>query len=143
MGNELKKVKDVFKDYETKGNILECEIVNVNIYKKTSKIAIDLKSSNKIQIGEKLAFEFYLKSKFRVEEAEINIDLYEEKNTKKTKNQNNDGEKYEEVTPIIIGSKRVKITSKPMKIKDIEMDSGKVVICRKDYKTRTKRIKNR
>ena len=38
MTNETKLVKDVFKDYEARGNILNCEIVNINIFKKTNKL---------------------------------------------------------------------------------------------------------
>ena len=33
MTNETKLVKQVFRDYEARGKILECEIVNVNIFK--------------------------------------------------------------------------------------------------------------
>lgn len=143
MTNEAKKVKDVFKDYEAKGNILECEIANVSIFKKSNKLVIDLKSTNKIQIGEKLAFEFYLKSKFRVQEVEINIDVHETKTQKAVKNVKEDEEeKQEEYTPIIIGSKKAKITDKIVKVKDINMDSGKVVICGKVIKQEIKELKS-
>ena len=140
MENTAKKVKDVFKDYEAKGNIQECEITNISMFKKTSKIVIDLKSSKKIQIGEKLAFEFYLKSKFRVQEVEINIDVHEEVKTKKKKDE--DGEEIqEEYTPIIIGGKKSQIKDKPVKIKDIGIDSGKVVICGKIIKQELRELK--
>ena len=143
MTNEAKKVKDVFKDYEANGNIQECEIVNVSIFKKSNKLVIDLKSSNKIQIGEKLAFEFYLKSKFRVQDVEINVDVHETKTHKQTKNSTENGEeKQEEYTPVIIGNKKAKITDKVVKIKDINMDSGKVVICGKIIKQELKELKS-
>ena len=143
MTNEAKKVKDVFKDYEANGNIQECEIVNVSIFKKSNKLVIDLKSSNKIQIGEKLAFEFYLKSKFRVQDVEINVDVHETKTHKQTKNSTENGEeKQEEYTPVIIGNKKAKITDKVVKVKDINMDSGKVVICGKIIKQELKELKS-
>ena len=143
MTNEAKKVKDVFKDYEANGNIQECEIVNVSIFKKSNKLVIDLKSTNKIQIGEKLAFEFYLKSKFRVQEVEINIDVHETKTHKEAKNATEEGtEKQEEYNPIIIGSKKAKITDKIVKVKDVNMDSGKVVICGKIIKQELKELKS-
>ena len=143
MTNEAKKVKDVFKDYEANGNIQECEIVNVSIFKKSKKLVIDLKSSNKIQIGEKLAFEFYLKSKFRVQDVEINVDVHETKTHKQTKNSTENGEeKQEEYTPVIIGNKKAKITDKVVKVKDINMDSGKVVICGKIIKQELKELKS-
>lgn len=142
MENGARKVKDVFKDYEAKGNIQECEITNVSMFKKTSKIVIDLKSTKKIQIGEKLAFEFYLKSKFRVQEVEINLDVHEEVKTKKKKSEDGEEEIQEEYTPIIIGSKKAQIKDKIVKIKDIGIDSGKVVICGKIIKQELRELKS-
>ena len=100
MTNETKKVKEVFKDLDTRSNILECEITNVSLFKKSNKIVIDLKSKNKIQFGEKMEFEYYLKSKFKVQEAQINIqeEIQEKKSTKSKKENNED----EEETDIII-----------------------------------------
>ena len=142
MTNETKKVKDVFKDYEAKGNILECDILNVSMFKKSNKLEVDLKSSKKIQIGEKLAFEFYLKSKFRVQDVDIQIDVQETKAPSKGKQSKEGKEEQEEVTPIIIGSKKAKITDKIVKVKDINMDSGKVVICGKIIKQEVKELKS-
>ena len=142
MENVAKRVKDVFKDYETKGNILECEIINVSVFKKSSKIVIELKSTKKIQIGEKLAFEFYLKSKFRVEKAEIKIDVHEEVKQKKTKSEDEKEELQEEYTPVIIGGKRAQIKEKVIKVKDITRDSGKVVICGQVIKQELRELKS-
>ena len=41
MTNEPKIVREVFKDYDSKGNILDCEILNVSIFKKSNKLVID------------------------------------------------------------------------------------------------------
>ncbi len=139
---EAKKVKDVFKDYETKGSIPECEIINVSIFKKTSKIVIELKSFKKIQLGEKLEFEFYLKGKFRVQDAEVKVDFQE---AKKETNNSEEGKKVtkqELDTPIIIGNKKAKITDKIVKVKDVNMDSGKVVICGEIIKKEFKELKS-
>ena len=141
MTNEVKKVKDVFKDYEDKGHILDCEIINVSIFKKSNKLIIELKSANKIQIGERLAFEFYLKSKFRVQEVEIKIDFEEIKVQKTTKGGKTD-EKEEVITPVIIGNKKAKITDKIIKVKDVNIDSGKVVICGKIIKKEFRELKS-
>ena len=138
MTNETKLVKEVFKDYESRGSILECQILNVSIFKKSNKLVIDLKSNTKIQFGERLEFEYYLKSKFRVQDVQINIEEdIPKKQTKSSKN----GEKQEEVSEIIIGSKRSKIGDKPIKVKDVNMDSGKVVICGKIIKQELKPLK--
>ena len=47
MTNEVKIVKDVFKDFQSRSRILNCEIINVSIFKKSNKLTIDLKSSQK------------------------------------------------------------------------------------------------
>lgn len=137
MTNETKLIKDVFKDYDSKGSILECEIINVSIFKKSNKLVIDLKSKTKIQVGEKLEFEYYLKSKFRVEEVQINIDEIIQKEEKSI----NKEIKQEEDTPIIIGNKKSKIPDKIIKVKDVNMDSGKVCICGKVIKQELKGLK--
>lgn len=142
MANEAKLVKQVFKDYESRGHILECEITNVNIFKKSNKLTIDLKSNTKIQIGEKLEFEYYLKSRFRVQEVEINIEIKESLVQNKTKTEKGE-EKTEEVTPMIIGNKKAKIPDKTIKIKDVNMDSGRVVVCGKIIKQELKGLKTR
>jgi len=138
MTNETKLVKQVFKDYETRGKIPECEIANVSIFKKTNKLVIELKSKEKIQLGERLEFEYYLKSRFRVQEVELNIEeAVQEKKEKATKK----GEKQVEYTPMIVGNKKAKIPERIIKIKDINMDIGKVVICGKIIKKEIKQIK--
>lgn len=120
------------------GNILECEIKNVSIFKKTNKLVIDLKSKAKIQIGEKMAFEYYLKSRFRVNEVEINLEEeVQEKQDKKGKSKS----KEDEITPMIIGNKKAKIPSTIIKVKDVNMDSGRVVICGKIIKQELKGLK--
>ncbi|MDE5830422.1 MAG: PHP domain-containing protein, partial [Clostridia bacterium] len=136
MTNEAKLVKDVFRDYESKGSILDCAITNVSIFKKSNKLVIDLKSNKKIQVGERLEFEYYLKSKFRVQEVQINIEE-EEKSQVKTEK----GEEKQEDTPIIIGNKKSKISEKTIKIKDINIDSGRVVISGKIIKQDLRELK--
>ena len=141
MTNETKLVKDVFKDYEARGNILDCVITNVSIFKKSSKLVIDLKSNTKIQIGEKLEFQYYLKSRFRVEEVQINID--ENENNKKTNKTKTSKEEEEDNSPIIVGNKKSKVSDKIIKIRDVNMDSGRVVICGKIIKQEIKELKTR
>ena len=79
----LKTVKEVFKDFEKGHGLLDAEIENVNLYKKTNKIEIDLKSSKKINIGEVYYFEEYLKNQFKIATVEIkfNYGTFEIENT--------------------------------------------------------------
>ena len=138
MTNEIKLVKDVFKDYDEKGHILECQVINVSLLKKSNKLIIDLKSINKIQIGEKLAFEFYLKNKFRVQEVEINIDVEEQKAQKNTKDKK---ENEDTLSNVIIGNRNARITDKIIKVKDVGADTGKVTITGKVIKKDIRELK--
>ena len=45
-------VKDVFKDYKGQGNILEAQIENINLFKKSKKIEIKLLTEKQIKIQE-------------------------------------------------------------------------------------------
>ena len=65
--------RDVFKDFNKKNNILNCIIENINLYKKSKKIGIELTSNNKIEIKELLELEEYLKLKFNIEKIEFSI----------------------------------------------------------------------
>ena len=64
-------VREVFEDYTKGRNILDAEIENINLYKKTNKLEIDLKSNEKINIGEIYYFEEYLKTRFKIREVEL------------------------------------------------------------------------
>ena len=67
-------VKDAFNDYVKGSNILDASIENVNLYKKTNKLEIDLKSDKKINIGEIYYFEEYLKNQFKINSIDIKIE---------------------------------------------------------------------
>ena len=73
MAEVLKTVKEVFKDFDNKSNILECKIEKINIFKKTSKLEIDLQSDSYIQIKEIMKFENYLKERFLLSSIEIDM----------------------------------------------------------------------
>ena len=138
MTNETKTVKEVFKDYDTQGKIQNAEIVNVSMFKKSNRLVIDLKSTAKIGVGEKLEFEYYLKSKFRVQEVQINI---EEISIKQTNSKKASDKQVEDDSPFIIGNKKAKISDKIIKVKDVNLDSGKVTICGKVIKQELKELK--
>ena len=70
--------RDIFKDFNQKNNILDCVIDNINLYKKSNKILIELTSPHKFSIKELMEFEEYLKVKFNVQKIEFNV-KYSEK----------------------------------------------------------------
>lgn len=69
----LNVVKDVFKDYKEPNNILDCKIENINLYKKSKKLEINLLSNKRVTLAEIDNFEQYLKQKFQIQKIELNI----------------------------------------------------------------------
>ena len=74
MSEQLKALKDIFKDYETDKAILESRIKNVNLYKKTNELVLTLVASEKIDLISLYKFENYLKIRFKVKDAKIIIE---------------------------------------------------------------------
>ena len=70
-----KYIKDVFKDFENVSNyeIGNAQIENINLYKKTNRLQVDLNSSSQITISELGQFENYLQDRFSVEKVLTNI----------------------------------------------------------------------
>ena len=63
---QTKTVKNVFKDYTINNTMTNCEIGEVNLYKKTSKLAINLQADNKIEPKDLYEFETYLSKRFQI-----------------------------------------------------------------------------
>ena len=70
-----KTVKEVFKDYDSKDKILnEARIININLFKKTNKLEIKLKSKEIIKIAELCAFEKYIEKRFNIKIVVIKVE---------------------------------------------------------------------
>jgi len=68
-----KYIKEVFNDYELENNLIDAEIENINLYKKTNKIQLNVVSSKKISLNEKESFEDYLVNKFKVGKSSVYV----------------------------------------------------------------------
>lgn len=71
-------VKNLFDNIEKnkldeESNLLKCEIENINLFKKSNKLQINLISNNKISLEEIEFFEQYLQNKFQIETIELTI----------------------------------------------------------------------
>jgi len=66
-------LKDIFKDYQNEGRILNTIIENINLYKKSNKLEVILNSEEKIDLNELTSFELYLKERFKISIVEIKI----------------------------------------------------------------------
>ena len=71
---ELKSIKDIFPDVETEEAIANSKIKNVNLYKKTNQLVLNLLAPSKIDLIKLYQFENYLKHRFNVKEAIIKIE---------------------------------------------------------------------
>lgn len=65
--------KEVFKDYTEQNIILEAQIDNVNLFKKSNILEINLTSENKISIRDLFSFEMYLKKRFNLSGIKLNV----------------------------------------------------------------------
>ena len=70
---KMKTIQEVFKDCENISSILNCEIENMNLYKKSNKLELKLISRQKINIKDISIFETYLKKKFQLEKIVIEV----------------------------------------------------------------------
>ena len=73
MNKQLKKIKDVFPDFNTDIELLNAQIKDVNLYKKTNKLLLDLISEERINFKNILLLENYLKNRFNVKDVEVKI----------------------------------------------------------------------
>ena len=74
---KMKTIQEVFKDCENISSILNCEIENMNLYKKSNKLELKLISRQKINIKDISIFETYLKKKFQLEKIVIEVSYQE------------------------------------------------------------------
>ena len=68
-----KYIKEVFVDYQKDNPLLEAQIENINLYKKTNKLQVEVISSNQIHINDMEDSENYLTKRFKVNKALIDI----------------------------------------------------------------------
>ena len=74
MHEELKTVKNIFADTEIDTAISESKIKNVNLYKKTNQLVMELIPEQKIDLINIYKFENFLKIRFKVKDAKIIIE---------------------------------------------------------------------
>lgn len=68
-----KYIKEVFGDYHIENNLVESKIENINLYKKTNKLQLEVLADKKINIGDISSFEDFLCGKFNVAKTLIDV----------------------------------------------------------------------
>lgn len=75
MSENLKKVKEIFNDYEEESEILDAKLKEINLYKKTNKLEVNLILGNNIINLKSLSkFEEYLKNRFNIDNVVIKVE---------------------------------------------------------------------
>ena len=68
-----KYVRDVFADYVVENNLIDSEIENINLYKKTNKLQMNVISNQPIGLSDIESFEKYAIKRFGVVQARVDI----------------------------------------------------------------------
>ncbi len=68
-----KYINEVFKDYQIENNLTESKIENINLFKKTNKLQMNVLAGKKISIVDISSFEDFLCKKFNVSKTLIDV----------------------------------------------------------------------
>ena len=79
-----KQVKEVFNDYSEVNSMQYADVTNINLFKKSNKLEIDLTSEKQINVEELESFQNFLVNKFAVNKAILNIKYDENVNLENT-----------------------------------------------------------
>ena len=79
---QKKYIKEVFNDYKLNNNLIDAEVGNINLYKKTNKLQVKITSSKEIDLQEIESFEDFLINNFKLNKASLDIKYSNEINPK-------------------------------------------------------------
>ena len=79
---QKKYIKEVFNDYKLNNNLIDAEVGNINLYKKTNKLQVKITSSKEINLQEIESFEDFLINNFKLNKASLDIKYSNEINPK-------------------------------------------------------------
>ena len=85
--NKPKKVKDIFKDYETKANIKEAYVTALNVVKKLNTLGIVLEIDEYIEVKEIWYFEKFLIERFKFSNIDMTIKYQKDTQLKSIKDE--------------------------------------------------------
>ncbi len=116
-------IKDVFKDYNEVNNIINAEIDNINLFKKSKKLEVKLNTKKPVKINEISSFRDYLRDKFQIQQIVIEIEnlIKDEKNF--TKNLEED---WKDIVKYL--SKNFPLTKAIFKSSTIEIENNNVIV---------------
>jgi len=116
-----KYIKDVFSDYTENNNLIEAEIENINLYKKTNKLQVSIISNQPIKLVDLESFEAYAVRRFKLSKAMVDIkynDVEIDKNLDaEWKNIVNYIAKKEPFSRAVLNGSSLEINNKDIKVK--------------------------
>ena len=120
----LNIVKDVFKDYKETNNILEAQIENINLFKKSHKLEISLITEKQITLEEIDKFEEYLKNRFQISTVVFDIKHKE----RELNSLSFDAIKTDWKKTVKYLSKKFPLTKAILNNTDIKQDENKLIV---------------
>ena len=116
-----KTLKEIFKDFYSVNNILLSSTVkNVNLFKKTNTLEVELNSDEQIKIRDIYNFEKYLQSRFNVKEAFIKIEKKYEDNKNYIEDEWEDIIEYISIrhpmTKVILNKSKITLNDKTLNV---------------------------
>ena len=115
-----KQIKEVFPDYAESEAIINGTILKINLYKKSNKLEIIIKSKVYIELKEIYRFEMYLKNRFQIETVNINLKYEENVNIPKLE------EQWKEIIAYI--GKKYPTTKMLLKNSNLEIKEHKISV---------------
>lgn len=74
----MKKIREVFPDYKSSGNIIHANIVEMNVIKKTNTLEIKLGFDEYLEFKDIWFFESFLIERFKFSNIELSIKYHED-----------------------------------------------------------------
>ena len=117
---ELKKVEEIFSDYQTSSSLKDAKIEKMNLYRKTNQLALVLMSEQAVRLKDLIAYETYLKERFHIENVWIDLHYENVDNLPKIE------EEWQEILAFL--ASKYPITEAILKKSELEIDDKKIKV---------------
>ena len=119
---KLKKLKEIFKDYQTNSNIKDAYVIYLNVIKKTNTLGIALKFDEYIEVKEIWYFEKFLMERFKFSDIDMTIKYDDGTNLKNVKDEWKNiicymAHKYPLMKPMLLMKSDIDVTKNTIDIK--------------------------
>lgn len=120
VSTKTNKIKTVFGDYQEESSLLEACLININLFKRTNTLELDISSEQYIPIKEIAKFETFLKNKFLIDRVYLKMQYPEEMKVPSVEDKWNDileymARKYP-LTKALLKRSTVQIENSKMKV---------------------------